>query len=148
MGMDEKRAFTLVPLISASGELLPMQTIFFGQTEASCPNKRARCYAEAEKRGFKFEPSHSTTYWSTQAMMQSLVNDIIAPYFDKKKEELGLPSKQCSLWMIDCWLVHKFKEFSLNNYNLLHTGWMHLSLATSQCRNPMCNQAKHETISS
>jgi hypothetical protein len=111
MGMDEKRAFTLVPSISASGELLPMQTIFFGQTEASCPNKGARCYAEAEKRGFKFEPSRSTTYWSTQATMQSLVNDIIATYFDKKKEELGLPSKQCSLWMIDCWSVHKSKEF-------------------------------------
>ena len=74
-------------------------------------NKRTHCYAEAEKCGFKFEPSHSTTYWSTQAMIQSLVNDIIAPYFNRKKEELGLPSKQCSLWMIDCWLVHKSKEF-------------------------------------
>jgi hypothetical protein len=41
MGMDEKRAFTLVPLISASGELLPMQTIFHGQTSASCPSKGA-----------------------------------------------------------------------------------------------------------
>jgi len=30
MGMDENQAFTLVPSISASGELLPMQTIFHG----------------------------------------------------------------------------------------------------------------------
>lgn len=38
MGLDEKRAFTLVPSISASGELLPMQTIFHGKTSQSCPS--------------------------------------------------------------------------------------------------------------
>jgi hypothetical protein len=111
MGMDEKRAFTLIPSISASGELLLMQTIFHGRTSASCPSKGARGYATAETRGFKFEPSCSHTYWSTQATMQLLVNDIIAPYFDRKKEELELPSTQCSLWMIDCWSVHKSEEF-------------------------------------
>jgi hypothetical protein len=157
IGMDKKCAFTLVLSISTSGELLPMQTIFFGQTEASCPNKGAHCYAEAEKRGFKFEPSHSTTYWSTQAMMWSLMNDIIVTYFNKKKDGLGLPSKQCSLWMIDCWSVHKSKEFCdwmkkthptiIISY-LLHTGWMHWSLAISQCQNLTCTQVKHETISS
>ncbi|KAJ8579506.1 hypothetical protein M405DRAFT_895693 [Rhizopogon salebrosus TDB-379] len=113
MGMDEKRAFTLVPSISASGELLPMQTIFHGRTSASCPSKGAHGYAAAETRGFKFEPSRSHTYWSTQATMQLLVNDIITPYFDRKKEELGFPSTQCSLWMIDCWSVHKSEEFCM-----------------------------------
>jgi hypothetical protein len=115
MGMDEKRAFTLVPSISASGELLPMQTIFHGQTTASCPSKGTRCYNEALEHGFKFEPSQLHTYWSTQATMQSLVIDIIAAYFDRKKEELNLPASQCSLWMIDCWSVHKSEEFR---------GWM------------------------
>jgi len=115
MGMDEKRAFTLVPSISASGELLPMQAIFYGQTTASCPSKGARCYTEAVDEGFRFEPSKSHTYWSTQATMRSLVIDIIAPYFNKKKEELNLPASQCSLWMIDCWSVHKSEEFR---------GWM------------------------
>jgi hypothetical protein len=79
MGMDKKRTFTLVPSISASGELLPMQTIFHGQTSASCPSKQARHYTEAEEQGFKFEPSHSHIYWSMQATMQLLVNGIIAP---------------------------------------------------------------------
>lgn len=111
LGMDEKRAFTLVPSISASGELLPMQTIFHGQTNASCPNAGAHCYTEAQGLGFKFEPSRSHTYWSTQATMKSLVNEIIAPYFDAKKEELTLPTSQCALWMIDCWSVHKSEEF-------------------------------------
>jgi hypothetical protein len=47
--------------------------------------------------------------------MQSLVKDIIAPYFEEKKEELNLPTSQCSMWMIDCWSVHKSEEFR---------GWM------------------------
>jgi hypothetical protein len=91
MGMDEKQAFTLVPSISASGELLPIQTIFHGQTTTSCPSPRAHHYTEADQRGFKFEPLLTHTYWSTQATMKSLVNDMIAPYFDAKKTELGLP---------------------------------------------------------
>jgi hypothetical protein len=92
VGMEE-RAFTLIPTISASGELLPMQAIFFGQMTASCPHTGAGRYEEAKKLGFKFEPSSSKsgTYWSTQATMKSLVNDIIFSYFDSKKEELGLP---------------------------------------------------------
>lgn len=43
--------------------------------------------------------------------MQSLVNDIIAPYFMKKKAGLGLPLTQRSLWQIDVWLVHHSQEF-------------------------------------
>jgi hypothetical protein len=80
-----------------------MQTVYFGQTSASCPSKRLAQYDEAECLGFKFEPSKSGTYWSTQATMKSLVNNIIALYFDAKKGELGLPPMQCSFWTIDCW---------------------------------------------
>jgi hypothetical protein len=42
--------------------------------------------------------------------MQLLVNGIIAHYFDQKKE-LGMPLTQCSLWMINCWSIHKSEEF-------------------------------------
>jgi hypothetical protein len=111
MGLDEKRAFTLVPSISASGKLLPFQTIFHGKTAASCPSPGARRYEEAVCLGFKFEPSRSHTYWSTQKTMKDLVNDIIAPYMDDTKVELNLPPSQCSLWKIDCWSVHKSEEF-------------------------------------
>ena len=83
--MDEKRVFTLVPTISASSKLLPMQTIYFGQIAASCPNKKALLYNKAKHLGFEFEPLKLGTYWSMQATMKSLVNNIIAPYFDSKK---------------------------------------------------------------
>jgi hypothetical protein len=38
VGQEEKCAFTLVPSISASGVLLPMQAVFGSRTEASCPS--------------------------------------------------------------------------------------------------------------
>jgi hypothetical protein len=43
--------------------------------------------------------------------MHDLVDNIIAPYFDKKKRELGLPLTQKSIWQIDVWSVHRSKEF-------------------------------------
>jgi hypothetical protein len=113
IGKEEKRACTVVPSISDNGDLLPFQAIFLGQTEASCPNKKAPSYAEAKKLGFLLEPSKTSTYWSTQATMETLVNRIIAPYFERKKIELKIddPENQKSIWKIDCWSVHKSDEF-------------------------------------
>ncbi|KAJ7026644.1 hypothetical protein C8F04DRAFT_1000419, partial [Mycena alexandri] len=112
-GQEEKRAFTYVPSISGSGGMLPGQAIFSGKSEASLPRPGSRGYEEAKKLGFKLEPSMGKSYWSTLETMQKLVNDIIAPYFDRMKAELGLPSSQCSLWKIDLWSVQKGKPFRL-----------------------------------
>lgn len=45
--------------------------------------------------------------------MKSLVNDIIVPYFERRKSEIGIedPANQHSIWKIDCWFVHKSAEF-------------------------------------
>ncbi|KAE9387880.1 hypothetical protein BT96DRAFT_757502, partial [Gymnopus androsaceus JB14] len=117
VGMDNKRAFTLVSLISASGEVLPMQAIYAGRTEASCPKKSSASYNESQELKFSFEPSGNDTYWSTMDTMKSLITNVIAPYFEAKKKELGIsdPEYQSSLWKIDCWSLHKSKEF---------LGWM------------------------
>ncbi|KAJ3790464.1 hypothetical protein GGU10DRAFT_251459, partial [Lentinula aff. detonsa] len=113
VGIDEKRAFTLVPSISASGELLPFQAIFHGGTTASCPSPSSPFYEEAKKLGFRLEPSRSDTYWSTLETMKSLVDEIIAPYFEQAKHKLGIedPDGQYSIWKIDCWSVHKSEAF-------------------------------------
>ena len=115
VGQEEKQAFTLVPSISASGVVLPMQAIFMGKTNQSCPSRKAPSYTEAQKLGFHMLPSKTSTYWSTQETMQDLVNTIIAPYFETTKVTLNLPPEQCSVWKIDCWSVHKSTEF---------LGWM------------------------
>lgn len=111
VGHDEKRAFTLVPSISASGEWLPMQAVYQGKSYLSCPSPSSRQYKEAKELGLQIKFSKTNTYWSTQQTMKELVDEIIKPYFDKKKVDLGLPAEQCSIWKIDCWSVHKSKEF-------------------------------------
>lgn len=113
IGKEEKRAFTLVPSISASGELLSFQAVYHGSTNQSCPSKDAVGFDEAKKLGFWLEPSGNSSYWSTMKTMKSLVNNIIAPYFERTKIRLGIhqPGQQMSIWKIDCWSVHKSEEF-------------------------------------
>jgi hypothetical protein len=91
--------------------LLPFQAIFDGKTGLSLPQPGSRGYAEAKALGFKLEPSLNDSYWSTLLTMLKLVDDIIAPYFERKKAELGLEQSQCSLWKIDCWSVQRSREF-------------------------------------
>jgi hypothetical protein len=111
VGQEEKCAFTLVPSISASSVLLPMQAVFGSRTEASCPSPSAQRYQEAIGLGYSMVSSRTATYWSNHETMHQLVDDIIAPYFDAKKRELRLPSLQVSIWKIDCWSMHRSKEF-------------------------------------
>jgi hypothetical protein len=39
-------------------------------------------------------------------MMMSFMNNILVPYYDQTKAELGLPEDQRTLWYINCWSVH------------------------------------------
>jgi hypothetical protein len=111
IGQDEKRAFTVVVSVSNSGELLPFQAIYQGQSAKSCPSSSAKDYNAAKAAGFRFEFSKSKTYWSTQETMQLLVEKIIVPYFSAQKARLGLPESQKSIWQIDVWSVHRSEEF-------------------------------------
>jgi hypothetical protein len=112
VGMDEKRAFTLVVAVAADGTLLPFQAVFLGKTNTSLPSARdSQNYTDAIQACFKFECSGNGTYWSNQQTMRAYINDIIAPYFDKKKVELSLPPTQKSLLQLDVWSVHRSKEF-------------------------------------
>jgi hypothetical protein len=92
--------------------MLPFQAIYHGKTDRSCPNPlKATNYKDAIAAGFRFDPSKSDTYWSNQGTMKLFVNHILAPYFDQMKTRLGLPTVQKSLWVIDCWSVHRSEEF-------------------------------------
>jgi hypothetical protein len=111
IGEDENRAFTVVVSVSNSGELLPFQAIYQGQTAKTCPSRSAPNYDEAKGAGFRFKFSKSKTYWSTHETMHSLVDNIITPYFAKQKAKLGLPESQKAIWQIDVWSVHRSVEF-------------------------------------
>ena len=120
VGQEEKQAFTLVPSISVSGVLLPMQAIFMGKMKVSCPSPNTSSYAEAIHEGFVMLPSKMSTYWPTLETMQLLINDIIAPYFDKKNVKLGLQSTQSAIWKIYCWSVHIRSLPELDEENAPH----------------------------
>lgn len=111
VGMDEKRAFTLLVSVAADGTILPFQAVYQGKTKLSLPVTTSPNHSDAMKAGFKLEFSGTKTYWSNQETMRAFVNDILAPYFDGRKAELRLPIEQKSLWQIDVWSVHRSTEF-------------------------------------
>jgi hypothetical protein len=114
-GKDDKRAFTVMTGISASGVALPMQAIYTGKTATVLPKRtpeNTKAWDEIEKTGaIRFEWSGNESYWSTMHTMKIYVNDILVPYFTITKEELSLPETQLCIWQIDCWSVHCSKEF-------------------------------------
>lgn len=114
-GMDDKRVFTVMNGISASGVVLPLQAIYAGKTAASLPKRtpeNANAWDEIKKSGIAwFDWSGNDSYWSTMRTMKIYVNDVLVPYFDAAKEDLGLPKSQLCIWQIDCWSVHRSAEF-------------------------------------
>ena len=111
VGLDEKRAVTLVVSVANNGDLLPFQVVYKGHSSRSLPQESAKHYKNCIDAGMKFESSKTNTYWSTEETMKRLVNDIISPYFARQREKLNLPPKQKAIWFIDCWSVHRSKTF-------------------------------------
>lgn len=109
-GIDEKRAFTILASVSASGVLLPFQAIYKGYTNASLPTSAAPRWAEAVQLGFHFAYG-GHTYWSTQQSMCDYVTEILVPYLQRAKEEEDLDPEQEALVQLDCWSVHRSDEF-------------------------------------
>ena len=111
VGVEEKRAFTVLISVSCSGKVLPMQAIYNAKTQRACPSLKSERCTDLLEEGFLLEPSGTTTYWSNQTTMRSFVDKIVAPYFDGEKTRLRLPSSQKSLWSIDVWSVHRSEMF-------------------------------------
>jgi hypothetical protein len=95
VGTDEKQVFTVMVTVTSNGTLLPLQAIYQGGTNRSCPASTSPHYHDTMMAGFQFE----------------FVNNILAPYFDNEKKKLGRPPRQKALWQIDVWSVHCSKEF-------------------------------------
>lgn len=119
IGKDDKCAVTVMVSIAASGEFLPLQVIFKGRLVASLPSphpihqaKLSQAYNDALALGWIFQVAGVLdTYWANQDTMKSWLDQIVAPYFERKKEELGLRSTQLCIVRIDVWSVHASLEF-------------------------------------
>ncbi|KAH9913098.1 uncharacterized protein B0H18DRAFT_857816, partial [Fomitopsis serialis] len=113
VGAEEKRAFTIVVGVSASGKALPFQAVYQGSSKVSLPQGTPGCN-EAKELGIRFENSKTKTYWSTLDTMCTYVRDVLVPYLEEQRALLGRPDQQC-IWIIDVWSVHRSKAFR---------GWM------------------------
>ncbi|KIY62319.1 hypothetical protein CYLTODRAFT_326798, partial [Cylindrobasidium torrendii FP15055 ss-10] len=112
IGQDEKRAFTAVVTVAANREMLPIQAVYGGSDATrSLPKAKSAYHSEATKAGMKFTLSGNDKHWSTHQTMHELVDDIIAPYFARKRRELGLEPNRKAIWLIDVWSVHRSEEF-------------------------------------
>jgi len=131
VGKDERRAFTLMVGISMSGEVLPFQAVCAGKTSGSLPTSSAPNYKKAvEELKFCFESSGNDTYWSTMATMQSYVTNILVPYFESHRRQLGLLNQLC-VWQIDCWSVHRSFEF--RSWMQKYYPWIQIHYIPANC---------------
>lgn len=111
VGVEDKRALTLLQSISMSGDVLPFQAIYVGKSSRSLPQRSAPSFDTALDLGFLFEFSQTKTYWSTQDTMRSFVSLILVPYFQKQIALHNLHSTQRCVFQLDCWSVHRSEEF-------------------------------------
>ncbi|KAG8685317.1 hypothetical protein FRC11_010785 [Ceratobasidium sp. 423] len=110
LGKDEKHAFTLLVGVSNDGQLLPLQAIYQGLSNASLPHPSSLGYAEAIAHVF-FVVSMTSTYWLTLETMKAYVILILVPFFHHMIDTNHLPDDQRCIWQIDVWSVHRSEKF-------------------------------------
>ena len=99
----DKRQFTVVPAVSAAGELiLPAQTIWAGKTNA--------CHPKENDFPKELYHDHSESHWSTVETMKNLITNLMETYFIPKRESLGLPADQHMILMLDVYSAHRDSE--------------------------------------
>ncbi|KAA1479593.1 hypothetical protein DENSPDRAFT_789377 [Dentipellis sp. KUC8613] len=98
---EEKRAWTAVVAVAASGDVLPTQIIMKGGTQKSLPSTGSPGYSEALDLGFIFS-CNLKNYWSSLPLMEEYFAEIVVPFFLKQKERLGYPEEQDCIVMLDC----------------------------------------------
>ncbi|KAJ7897752.1 hypothetical protein B0H13DRAFT_2521555 [Mycena leptocephala] len=100
----EKRAFTALLGVSAAGDALPIQCVYEGKTVRSTPTESAASREECDGAKFSFVFSGKPgNHWSNQKTMREWVKDVLVLYLNARRAQLGLPSSQKALVIIDVW---------------------------------------------
>jgi hypothetical protein len=111
VGKEEKRAWTAVVAVAASGDVLPLQIVMKGSDpKRSLPKATAPMMDEANTRKFDWALG-GHTYWSNLETMKTYFVKIVVVWFDKWKTKLGLPSDQTCIVQLDVWSVHRSAAF-------------------------------------
>ena len=86
LGADDKRGCTVVITTAGDGEVLPVQMIFEGKTEACLPKTMKLAEAQQDGHDFTFSESH----WCTFQTLKRWVEKILYPAYLKRCKEMGL----------------------------------------------------------
>ena len=84
-GVDDMRQITATFAVSASGDFLPMQLIYAGETKRCLP-----------KFTFPriFHVTYTKNHWSNQVKVTEHFEKVIFPFLDQIKERMGYPKEQ------------------------------------------------------
>ena len=107
-GKDERRAFTAVLSGSCKGRVLPVQSVWKGATGISLPTKNTSQEAFAAGHRFAF---NRDSHWSSLATTKAWIAEILLPYRDEMIKEHHLSADAKMILYLDCWSVHRSKEF-------------------------------------
>jgi hypothetical protein len=125
IGADDKRQITACIASSLHGDLLPLQLIFQGKTNACHPDVTPAATAA------RVHITHSENHWSNQETMQQYVREVIVPYSEQRIAEHNLPADSHICLVLDVWSVHKSEEFRM--FLRTHFPRIHLVYVPPNC---------------
>ena len=102
IGRDDKREITLLLAISLAGKLLPPQIIYAGKT--------SRCHPSVNVPD-RWNITHSTSHWSTEATMIEYCDHVLAPYMVEQRQSLDLGVDAPGLCIFDVFAAHRCEAF-------------------------------------
>lgn len=105
IGADDKRQITCCIASSMDGDLLPIQLIFQGKTNACHPPETA------ESRATHLHMTHSENHWSNLETMKQWIDEVLLPYAARRCQEHNLPHDSHIVLVLDVWKVHIGEEF-------------------------------------
>jgi hypothetical protein len=125
IGADDKRQITACVASSLDGDLLPLQLIFQGKTDACHPPTTDSAKATHT------HITHSENHWSNQQTMRQWIESVLMPYAERQIAARSLPPASKLILVLDVWAVHKSEEFRM--YLRTHHPRIHLVFVPANC---------------
>jgi hypothetical protein len=125
IGAEDKRQITACIASSLAGDLLPLQLIFQGKTDACHPP------ATASAKAALVHITHSENHWSNQQTMQQWIDFVLMPYVERQISSLALAPDTKVVLVLDVWAVHKSEDF--RRYLRTHHPRVHLVFVPANC---------------
>jgi hypothetical protein len=106
--MEDKKQVTLVVSSITNGNIFPRQVVFICTTHRCLPPSnegKLKCINSS------WDLTFNENHWSTLETKKDFVHMVLLTYLHKQIQQLNLQTNQKLVWLINCWNVHKSKEF-------------------------------------